>query len=286
MPNKLVAALFLFAMIGAFASPIASGRLAIESETPSLPVGWELGHRSPSSHPIRLMFGLKQHPEWYPNLSAHTATFEDVQHILHSKADEFIRYRCPEPCHPPAWEDPSVNQYRREPPHATLHPFADERQAMEHAVDRVPLTASSRVLMLTGSEPSWAFFFSPELHKRPSVSAAAYTKPAAMAGPAASGSLMRRRIRRGLDARQKLVGPDSEGAAFTPFYLPHFNDSSWPRVPVPSNWEMLGFGTPLYVNIPYPFEYRCAWGTCGRHARPPPFPMKPAPARARLSYCE
>ena len=60
MPNKLVAALFLFAMIGAFASPIASGRLAIESETPSLPVGWELGHRSPSSHPIRLMFGLKQ----------------------------------------------------------------------------------------------------------------------------------------------------------------------------------------------------------------------------------
>merc|ERR1712166_1467875 len=60
MPNKLVAALFLLAMIGAFASPIASERLAIESETSSLPVGWELGSRSPSSQPIRLMFGLKQ----------------------------------------------------------------------------------------------------------------------------------------------------------------------------------------------------------------------------------
>ena len=60
MPNKLVAALFLLAMIGAIASPIASERLAIESETPSLPVGWELGSRSPSSQPIRLMFGLKQ----------------------------------------------------------------------------------------------------------------------------------------------------------------------------------------------------------------------------------
>jgi beta-galactosidase len=71
------------------------------------------------------------------------------------------------------------------------------------------------------------------------------------------------------------------------FHSTSFNDSAWPRIAVPSNWEMLGFGVPLYVNIPYaedrgtltisasciydgghsslhryPFEYRCAWGQC------------------------
>ena len=42
------------------------------------------------------------------------------------------------------------------------------------------------------------------------------------------------------------------------------------RISVPSNWEMLGYGTPLYVNIPFPFEYRCVWGSCGARsvARP------------------
>jgi beta-galactosidase len=34
---------------------------------------------------------------------------------------------------------------------------------------------------------------------------------------------------------------------------PGFNDSQWPVIPVPSNWELQGFGTPIYTNVIYPF---------------------------------
>ncbi len=37
------------------------------------------------------------------------------------------------------------------------------------------------------------------------------------------------------------------------FYTPQFNDSAWDQIPVPSNWQMHGYGTPIYTNITYPF---------------------------------
>ncbi len=38
------------------------------------------------------------------------------------------------------------------------------------------------------------------------------------------------------------------------FYRTDFNASDWDEIPVPSNWEMLGYGTPIYTNITYPFR--------------------------------
>ena len=38
------------------------------------------------------------------------------------------------------------------------------------------------------------------------------------------------------------------------FYKPEFDVSSWKVIPVPSNWEMQGYGTPIYTNITYPFK--------------------------------
>lgn len=35
------------------------------------------------------------------------------------------------------------------------------------------------------------------------------------------------------------------------FYDPKFDVSSWKEIPVPSNWELQGYGIPIYVNIPY-----------------------------------
>lgn len=35
----------------------------------------------------------------------------------------------------------------------------------------------------------------------------------------------------------------------TDFYLPSLDDSSWATMPVPGNWELNGYGDPLYVNI-------------------------------------
>lgn len=37
------------------------------------------------------------------------------------------------------------------------------------------------------------------------------------------------------------------------FYKPSFSTAGWDSIPVPSNWEMQGYGTPIYTNIVYPF---------------------------------
>lgn len=37
------------------------------------------------------------------------------------------------------------------------------------------------------------------------------------------------------------------------FYKTDFNDENWSLLPVPSNWELKGFGIPIYTNINYPF---------------------------------
>ncbi len=37
------------------------------------------------------------------------------------------------------------------------------------------------------------------------------------------------------------------------FEAPAFDDSTWKEIPVPSNWQMHGYGAPLYTNIIYPF---------------------------------
>lgn len=37
------------------------------------------------------------------------------------------------------------------------------------------------------------------------------------------------------------------------FYKTDYNDLSWKQISVPSNWEMQGYGTPIYVSAGYPF---------------------------------
>nr|WP_294903003.1 glycoside hydrolase family 2 TIM barrel-domain containing protein [uncultured Lacibacter sp.] len=37
------------------------------------------------------------------------------------------------------------------------------------------------------------------------------------------------------------------------FFEPQLNDSKWNKLTVPSNWELHGFGLPIYTNIVYPF---------------------------------
>jgi len=38
------------------------------------------------------------------------------------------------------------------------------------------------------------------------------------------------------------------------FYKPDFDSSDWDTIPVPSNWQMHGYGVPIYTNARYPFE--------------------------------
>ena len=37
------------------------------------------------------------------------------------------------------------------------------------------------------------------------------------------------------------------------FYKPAYDVSAWNEIDVPSNWEMKGYGTPIYTNITYPY---------------------------------
>ncbi|MBO7397897.1 MAG: hypothetical protein J6V10_02260, partial [Clostridia bacterium] len=38
------------------------------------------------------------------------------------------------------------------------------------------------------------------------------------------------------------------------FFRPDYDDSSWKTIPVPSTWQVQGYGTPLYTNVNYPFN--------------------------------
>ena len=50
------------------------------------------------------------------------------------------------------------------------------------------------------------------------------------------------------------------------FYQIAYDDGSWPEIAVPGNWEMQGYGTPIYTNITYP------------HANDPPRIMTTPPS--------
>ena len=39
----------------------------------------------------------------------------------------------------------------------------------------------------------------------------------------------------------------------TDFFKPDFDVSQWDDIPVPGNWQLYGYGVPIYVNVKYPF---------------------------------
>ncbi|HKG13760.1 MAG TPA: glycoside hydrolase family 2 TIM barrel-domain containing protein, partial [Pyrinomonadaceae bacterium] len=100
---------------------------------------------------------------------------------------------------PPDWENPRVFAINKEPAHATLTPYADERAALD--ADSKP---SVFVRPLDGA---WKFHWSRRPEERPAD-----------------------------------------------FYKPDFDANAWREIRVPSNWEMEGYGTPIYSNITYPFK--------------------------------
>ena len=38
------------------------------------------------------------------------------------------------------------------------------------------------------------------------------------------------------------------------FYREDYDVSSWDKITVPGNWQMQGYGTPIYTNMTYPFQ--------------------------------
>ena len=58
---------------------------------------------------------------------------------------------------------------------------------------------------------------------------------------------------RSLNGNWKFVYVDRYESRIKNFYASDLNDQKWADIAVPSNWELKGFGTPIYTNIVYPF---------------------------------
>lgn len=56
-----------------------------------------------------------------------------------------------------------------------------------------------------------------------------------------------------LNGSWKFIYTDKYANRNKDFYLEGLNEKNWNNIDVPSNWELKGFGIPIYTNITYPF---------------------------------
>jgi len=56
-----------------------------------------------------------------------------------------------------------------------------------------------------------------------------------------------------LDGKWKFNWAPKPADRPTDFYKPEFDVSRWKEIPVPANWQMHGYGRPIYLNIRHPF---------------------------------
>ncbi len=60
---------------------------------------------------------------------------------------------------------------------------------------------------------------------------------------------------RSLNGRWKFRYTPNPAGRPAGFERPEFDDSAWPTIAVPGNWEIQGFGMPIYTNSQYPFAF-------------------------------
>jgi beta-galactosidase len=47
----------------------------------------------------------------------------------------------------------------------------------------------------------------------------------------------------------------SKPSVIAPFWEPNYDNSKWGEIKVPGNWELQGFGEPIYTNVVFPWDY-------------------------------
>jgi beta-galactosidase len=82
----------------------------------------------------------------------------------------------------------------------------------------------------------------------------AHFVPHADRAGALAGSLSGNPRIKSLNGTWKFHYSDSPSGRPREFFRENHDVSGWNEIPVPSNWERHGFGYPIYVNVPYPFE--------------------------------
>ncbi len=61
-------------------------------------------------------------------------------------------------------------------------------------------------------------------------------------------------LRKSLNGQWRFKYYKRSSASKNEFWAPDYDASSWDLIPVPSCWQMLGYDTPMYVNVNYPFD--------------------------------
>jgi beta-galactosidase len=116
----------------------------------------------------------------------------------------------------PDWENQAVFRVNKEPPRAASLPYPDREAALAGSA-----AASPWVLSLNH-------------------------RPAGLAGPIPQSVA-------GYDGPWKFHYAGTPAARPGEFFKPEFDASGWASIPVPANWQMHGYGVPLYTNAEYPF---------------------------------
>jgi len=57
-----------------------------------------------------------------------------------------------------------------------------------------------------------------------------------------------------LNGNWKFKWVEKPADAVNDFYKINFDVTNWDRIPVPGNWQMYGYGRPIYLNVRYPFK--------------------------------
>jgi len=56
-----------------------------------------------------------------------------------------------------------------------------------------------------------------------------------------------------LDGKWRFNWEEKPGDRPLDFYMVDYNDAAWKEIPVPANWQMHGYGRPIYLNMRHPF---------------------------------
>ena len=106
---------------------------------------------------------------------------------------------------------------------------------------------------LSGSQiPDWE---NPEMIGRNKMDPYAFFIPYASREAALAGKKENSPFVLSLNGSWKFHWASRPSERLADYFNPDFDDSNWGMIPVPSNWELHGYGIPIYVNIIYP------WGT-------------------------
>jgi beta-galactosidase len=115
---------------------------------------------------------------------------------------------------------------------------------------KIPLIAVLSTSLLLAQQPDWENPAVFRIHKEA-------PRATSMPFPAKDDAAAKPRLEspwcKLLNGNWKFHHVGNPSAKPAGFEAPDFDDSSWKEIPVPSNWQLHGYGVPAYTNITYPF---------------------------------